>query len=202
MSLPSSAPLDPSSDEARSWLRRELLDPEYHDQDLLGRLLRWLERALARGLDVAASAPPLSTLAAMVVLVLLAVGLGLLLSRARRTARAAAPAAVVLSEESVTAAELRRRAEAAVAQGRFADAVVDGFRALTLRQAERGRLEDAPSATAHEVAASLAAEYPAKRGEIALGAATFEAVLYGGRPATAGQADALLALDDELVGVR
>ena len=58
-----------------------------------------------------------------------------------------------------------------MAQGRFADAVVDGFRALALRQAERGRLEDAPGATAHEVADSLAAAYPAKRGAIALGAA-------------------------------
>ena len=29
-SLMAATPLDPSADEARSWLRRELLHPEYH----------------------------------------------------------------------------------------------------------------------------------------------------------------------------
>ena len=87
----------------------------------------------------------------------------------------------------VTAAELRARADAALAEGRHGDAVVDGFRALAVRQVERGRLDDAPGATAHEVAAALGAAYPAAaRPRSTRSAALFERVLYGDRPATPG----------------
>ena len=44
-------PLDPSGDEARSLLRRELLHPEYHQDNLVLRLVNWLSRLLDRGLD-------------------------------------------------------------------------------------------------------------------------------------------------------
>ena len=81
-------PLDTPPDEARSKLRRELLRPEYNDQNLLQRILSWVERQVTRGLDAASEAPPLSTLAAMVIFVALVVLIGWLLSRARRTARA------------------------------------------------------------------------------------------------------------------
>ena len=43
-------PLDPSGDEARSLLRRELLHPEYHQDNLILRLVNWLSRLLDRGL--------------------------------------------------------------------------------------------------------------------------------------------------------
>ena len=66
----------------------------------------------------------------------------------------------MLTDEAITAAELRARAEAALAEGRHEDALVDGFRALAVRQVERGRLDDTPGATAHEVAGVLAREYP------------------------------------------
>ena len=63
-----SAPLDPSPDEARSWLRRELVKPEYNEQDLLNRLVSWLERTVNDGLDAASRVPPLSTFVAMPIL--------------------------------------------------------------------------------------------------------------------------------------
>lgn len=191
-------PLDPPPDEARSWLRDELLHPEYHQQNVVQQLLDWLQRRVGAGLDAAQDAPPLSTFAAMVVLVLLVLGLGWLLSRVRRTARTRDEQRAVLTDEVVTAAELRSRAEAALADGRHEDAVIDGFRALAVRQVERGRLDDAPGATAHEVAASLAAGYPEQRLRVTGCALLFEAVLYGDRPASRDQAVGLLALDDEL----
>jgi hypothetical protein len=195
-------PLDPPPDEARSWLRDELLHPEYHQQNLVQQLLDWLQRRVGAGLDAAQDAPPLSTLAAMVVLVLLVLGLGWLLSRVRLTARTRDEQRAVLTDEVVTAAELRSRAETALADGRHEDAVVDGFRALAVRQVERGRLDDAPGATAHEVAASLAASYPEQRPRVTGCALLFEAVLYGDRPASRDQAAGLLALDDELAALR
>ncbi|WP_295656570.1 DUF4129 domain-containing protein [uncultured Nocardioides sp.] len=196
------APLDPSPDEARSLLRRELLRPEYNDQDLLGRLLDWLQRTLDRGLDAASRVPALSTFVAMLVLCLLVLALAWLVSRARGSAAADRAAGPVLTDERVSAAELRARAEAALAEGRADDALVDGFRALAVRQVERGRLPEAPGTTAREVARDLGAAVPALAPRAEEAATRFDLVLYGGRPATREQAVSVLALDDDLVGVR
>ena len=191
-------PLDPSGDEARSKLRRELLRPEYNQQNFFQRFLEWVSRRIDRGLQAASDAPPLSTLATMVIFLALVLGLAFLVSRARRTARGEKEKRAVLTDEVVSADELRTRALAALAAGRHEDAVVDGFRALAVRQVERGRLADNPGATAHEVALDLAAEFPHLRQEVHGSANLFDAVLYGDRPATHEQASAVLALDDEL----
>lgn len=195
-------PLDPSPDDARSLLRRELVRPEYHERNVLQQVLDWIDRVVNDTIDAASQAPPLSTFAAMVAFLLLVVGLAWLLSRARRTARAARERGVVIPEESVSAARLRERAERALAEGRHADAVVDGFRALAVRQVERGRLEDRPGATAHEVAVALAASFPEERRRVDGTAALFDAVRYGDRPASPAQAAGVLELDDTLAGRR
>jgi hypothetical protein len=200
--LPADAPLDPSGEEARSWLQRELLNPEYHQENVVQRLITWLERQIARGLAAAEQAPPLSTLAAMLTFLLLLGGLVWLLSRTRGTRRARTSAGPVLVGDVLTAAELRGRAEAALAGGRPEEALVDGFRALAVRQVERGRLEDSPGATAHEVAMSLATEFPQHGQRVGDNARLFDLVLYGDRPATPEQATGVLTLDDELAGAR
>ena len=111
-----------------------------------------------------------------------------LASRARRTARDRGGERAVLTARDLTADELRARAEAALEAGRYEEAVVEGFRALAVRQVERGRLVDTPGATAHEVADDLAAEYPGHRDRMQAGALLFDQVLYGDRPATREQA--------------
>ncbi|MCW2793061.1 MAG: integral rane protein [Nocardioides sp.] len=194
-------PLDPSSSEARSLLRRELLHPDYHDQDLVEQVVNWVTRQIDKGITAASDAPPLTTFAAMLVFLVLVGGLAWLLSRARRTARGVGEPGAVLADDSVTAAELRARADAALAAGRHEDALVDAFRALTVRQVERGRLVDAPGATAHEVAGALAASYPHQRPRVDGSALLFDQVLYGDRPATREQASGVLELDDELAAL-
>ena len=195
-------PLDPSGSEARSKLRRELLRPEYHDRNLIQQVIDWVNRKVSSGLDQASQAPQLSTLMAMVIFVALALVLGWLVSRARRTARDREEKKAVLTDEVITADELRARARAAFEAGRFEEAVVDGFRAIAVRQVERGRLDDNPGATAHEVADTLAVEYPEQADRVRADAALFDAILYGDRPATREQATAVLALDDDLVARR
>ena len=106
----------------------------------------------------------------------------------------------VVDDLSVSAGELRARAERALSEGRHEDAVVDGFRALTVRQAERGYVEDLPGATAHEVAVAVGAAHPAHRGRVTGSAAVFDQVRYGDHPATATQVVAVLELDDDLRG--
>jgi len=196
------APLDPSSGEARSWLQRELLNPEYHQQNVVEQLITWLQRQIGRGLAAAAQAPPLSTFAAMLIFLLLLGGLVWLLSRTRGTRRARGGSGPVLDEPVATAAELRARAEDALADGRMEQALVDGFRALTVRQVERGRLEDSPGATAHEVALSLATRFPQHGERVGDNARLFDLVLYGDRPASPDQARDVLGLDDELAAAR
>jgi hypothetical protein len=195
-------PLDPSGSEGRAKLRRELVHPEYHEQNLLQEVFRWLMRKVNGGLAQAQEAPPLSTLATMVIFVGLAVALVWMISRARLTARERDDRRAVLTEEVVTADELRARAEAALEAGRFEEAVVEGFRAIAVRQVERGRLADTPGATAHEVADALALEFAAMADRVRAGARLFDEVLYGDRPASREQALSVLALDDDLVARR
>ncbi len=190
-------PLDPSPERARSLLRHELLRPEYHRDNLLQRVLAWLQDILNAGFARVSHAPPLPTAGALVVFLVVLVLLGWLLTRARQSGTTTARRAV-LTEERVSAAHLRERAEAALVAGRADEALVEGFRALTSRQVERGRLEDLPDATAHEVADSLAAAYPQQRVRVDDSARLFDLVMYGDRPATREQAVAVLALDDDL----
>jgi hypothetical protein len=192
-------PLTPSGDEGRSLLRRELLHPEYHSGNLLERFVRWLARVLDDGLTAARDAPPLTTLAAMVVFLLLLAAVLWLASQARRSSRADTVTRSLLTEEDITAAELRTRAERALAESRFADALVDAFRAVAVRQVERGRIDNLPGATAHEVAAALAEAFPEQRTDLDRCAALFDLVLYGGRPASREQALDVLGLDERLV---
>lgn len=194
-------PLVPSPDEARGALRRELLQPEYQ-QDPLSRVLDWLQRRFAEAIATAADAGAASYVAAAVVFLLLTLSLIWLVSRARPSGVSAGESRPLLTEERVTAAELRRRAEDALREGRLEDAVVDGVRALTVRQVERGRLEIVPGATAREVAMRLAADHEEQRPRLARLAHLFDSVRYGGRSASSGDAESVLALDDDLAGVR
>jgi uncharacterized protein DUF4129 len=192
-------PLDPTGSEARSKLRRELLQTEYHQENLFEELVNWLVRRIGNGLGAVSNSSGLSTLMAMVILIALVAALAWLVSRAQRTAHEKGEKRSVMTEESVTADELRARAEAALEAGRFEEAVVEGFRAVAVRQVERGRLSDMPGATAHEVAEALAREYAAMADPVHRSARLFDEVLYGDRPASREQAASVLALDDELV---
>lgn len=193
-------PLDPSGDEARRLLRRELADPKYYDADILQRLVDWLERLVDDTITGVSASGPLSTLLAIIVTLGLVAAIILIVSRARRTAQAPRRAAAALTDEIITAAELRARAEAALAAGDASAALVDAFRALAVRQVERQRIEDVPQATAHELARALAVEFPAQAGTVHHGADLFDQTLYGERRATREQALELLALDDALAG--
>ena len=195
-------PLQPSGDEGRHLLRDELVHSEYHRQHVLQRILGWLLRRLDGGVGAASGIGWVTTLVGMLIAAVLVVGLLVLLSRIRRDRRQRERAEAVLTDDRPSAGELRRRAEAALADGRHADAVVEAFRALAVRQVERGRLADQPGTTAHEVAASLAVSYPDHGTWVGLGADLFDRTLYGDRPASHEDAATLLDLDDALAGSR
>jgi Domain of unknown function (DUF4129) len=191
-------PLTPGGDEAHDLVRRELLRPEYHQDNLFARLVDWLSRLLQDGVTSAREAPPLTTFAAMLVGLLLVAGVAWLVSRTRRTGRAPGAGRALLVEETVSAGELRARAETAFGEARYADALVDAFRASALHQIERGRIDDVPGATAHEVAVALAEAFPEQTPDLHRCAGLFDLVLYGGRAASREQAQDVLGLDERL----
>jgi hypothetical protein len=195
-------PLQPSGDEGRRLLREELVHSEYHRQHLLQRLLDWIWRRLEGGVGAASGTSWVTTLVTMLVVAVMIVGLALVLSRLRRDRRRRERAEAVLTQERPSARDLRRRAESALAEGSHAEAVVEAFRALAVRQVERGRITDQPGTTAHEVAADLAVSYPDHRERVGRGADLFDATLYGDRPASRKDAATLLDLDDVLTGAR
>jgi hypothetical protein len=194
-------PLQPSGDEGRRLLRDELVRDEYH-RHLVQRILGWLWRRLEGGVGAASGTNGVTAFVTMLIGAVLLVGLVVLLTRVRRDRRQRAAVQAVLPDDRPSAAELRQRAEAALVDGRYADAVTDGFRALAVRQVERGRLHDQPGATAHEVAASLATSYPSHGVRVGRTADLFDATLYGDHPAGPDDATGVLELDDALAGVR
>ena len=195
-------PLVPTPEQGRDLLRRELLDPTYHQDDVMQRLLDWLRRRVLDVLDAASNAPPLSTFFAMAIGLLLVLALIWLATRARSAPQRKARADAVLPDASVSAREWRERAERELAEGRLSDALVDAFRAIAARQVERGHLDPAPGTTAREVSQALRAAYPDQAAGMSEAARLFDLVLYGDRRATQEQAAFVLALDDQLAGVR
>jgi hypothetical protein len=195
-------PLQPSGEEGRRLLRDELVHGEYHRRHVLQRLLAWLGRRLEGGVGAASGAGWVTTLVTMLIGAVLVTGLILILSRVRRDLRERAGPQALLPDDRPSSGELRLRAEEALAAGRYADAVIDGFRALAVRQVERGRLQDLPGATAHEVAADLATSYPPHGDRVGRTADLFDATLYGDHPAGPQDAAAVLDLDDALSGAR
>jgi len=189
-------PADLSGDEARDRLRRELLHPDYQGdvlQNFLERVQRWMDEVLT----AASGVPVLTWGAGLVVAAVLLLALGLLLSRVRGdAARRAAVLGPVLAHR-VSADEHRARAEAALATGDAREAVVEGYRALAVRQVERRRVDDVPQATAHEVGDLLAEAFPDDRARVRTAADDFDLALYGDRPVDPAAARAVLVLDDE-----
>jgi Domain of unknown function (DUF4129) len=185
--------LDPSADQARQWLSDELARSEYQDtRSLFQRLIDWITERLAdlqstQGTGGASFPPIVIT----VVVVLVLAGIGFLLTRIRVESKAVSGRTTLLGDSLLTADQLRREAERALADSRFGDAVLAWTRAIARDAESRTLLPDAPSMTAHEVGTALAAAFPAQKTDIGRTIDLFDAVAYGG--AQASREDALTA---------
>jgi len=189
--------LRPEPGPARAWLERELSHAEYHQESLTDRLLRLFGRLLDWVTTRASGAGGLSfSVAVVVAVVALAVALAVL-PRLRRTPLAESDRSP-LSVGPTTATEHRARAEAALADGDPARAVVEAMRALARRMVDRGVLDDLPGSTAHEIAASLGSAFPERRERLARAADSFDAVQYGDGSALPEEARELLDLEADL----
>lgn len=179
-------------------MEAELSKPEYHQEGLLDRFVAWLEGLWDELARAAAGASGLSTLVTVALALLLVVLALVVAPRIRRTAVLRSEAGGVLQDRRATAEELRSRAQAAFAEGRHSDAVVEAMRALARRMVDRAVLEETPGSTAHEIAVAVADAFPAERARLRDAAEAFDAVQYGGSAASREQAASLLAVYDDL----
>jgi hypothetical protein len=195
------AGVDPDNAEARRWLEEELSRPAYREHnDPVARVLDAIERFIDTLLsaDPSAGGALPAGVAGLVTAALVALVLFALRHVRREARRAPAGAPAVLGEERLTAAQFRERSARALAEGRYADAVLDAMRAIAQGAAERTLLDEAPSLTAHEVGLQLADPFPAQRDELRWAADLFDAVAYGHHAASRPQAERIIALERTL----
>ncbi len=193
--------LSPTPPQAREWLKQELQGPQYRSP-WLDSVLRWITNLLNTLLDGARNLAGLSPLITALMALLVIVLLVWVLPRVRREPRTSAPAGAVLEDLTITSGHYRDLASQALREGRFDDAVLDGFRAIAKDMSDRRVLDDAPGRTAHEVSLALAAPFPGHAGQLAGAANLFDSVRYGHRRANSEQATRIHRLDAELTATR
>jgi len=195
--------LEPTPAEARRWLSDELHRSDYSNP-WLDSALRWIGDQLAKlldGVNELANSGFSFVVTLLVALVTIAI-LAWVLPKVRRESTVARKDGGVLVDPTITSSTYRKLAAQAFADGRYDDAVLDGFRAIAKDTSDRMLLDDAPGRTAHEISLGLAQPFPQLAERLAHCANLFDAVRYGHRRATADQAGQVLRLDAELATTR
>ncbi|MGW4483452.1 DUF4129 domain-containing protein [Amycolatopsis sp. NPDC004368] len=192
-------PVDIDRDPARLRAVQELTDPAYAAArpGLLQQVAHWLGEKFSELLANLSGVPggPLGLLLVIGLLIVLIVVVRL---RVGKVARAAQAARHVFSGRRRSADEYRKAAEQAAAQGQFADAVRERFRAIVRGLEERALLDSRSGRTADEAATEAGALLPGLAADLAAGAREFDDVHYGGRPGTEAAYRALTDLDDRV----
>ena len=193
--------LNPTPPEARAWLKHELQGAEYRSP-WLDSALRWVSDRLSGLIEgvrtLAAFSPYITALLALAVIALLV----WILPRVRHEPAAARTPGAVLEDLTITSRHYRDLASQSLREGRYDDAVLDGFRAIAKDMSDRKALDDAPGRTAHEVSLALASPFPGQAERLALAADLFDSVRYGHRRVREAQARQVHQLDAELVTAR
>ncbi|MGW6444362.1 DUF4129 domain-containing protein [Lentzea sp. NPDC055074] len=196
----SDVPVDLGRDEAREAAVRELSDPAYvsDDPNPLERAVDWVLERLG---ELFAGAGGMSGLTAVVIVVAVVVLIVIVVRlRVGRTSRALRSSGKVFGSTVLTAAEHRAAAEKAAAEGDFAEAVRERFRAVARELEQRGVLDARAGRTVDEVAFEAGQALPVLAGDLRGAAVQFDDVWYGGRPATAEGYQTLVSVDGKVRG--
>ena len=189
--------LFPDPETARELLQDELARPEYQEP-FLERVARWFNELVDSARDATATSGGLSQLAALVLLALLVVGVAVALSRLRANPTPAKSGTAVFSDAPETAEEHRRRANAALRQERWGEAVIESVRALASGLVERNLMPEQSGVTVHEIGWRAAELFPGHRRRLETMTTVFDETRYGERAADEARAREVVALEAEL----
>ncbi|HEX5995488.1 MAG TPA: DUF4129 domain-containing protein [Jiangellales bacterium] len=190
-----SLPVDLDRDEARDLAERELANPRYDsDPPLVQQFFEWIIRQINELL--AAAGGTLNTPWGLVLLGLIVAVVAIIFLRYGPPARRRrSQADAVFGASRRSAREYRAAADAAAEDSRWAEAVVERFRAIIADLEERGLLDVKPGMTADEAAREAGRALPDLATDLPPAAALFDAVYYGGHEATGDDDRRLRALD-------
>lgn len=192
-------PLSPGGDQARDLLRHELAKPEYHERkSLVQTVVDWVLERLGEVLSGSTGTLPALAWLVGLLLVIAAIALAVFGLRRGRVSSKVDGARSVLGETTLTADDLRRRADRARGAGDHSAASLDYMRAVAARGVERALVAASPGLTAYEVARQLTVSFPDQERELAAAATTFDEILYGGRSGDERTSAALGELDERL----
>ncbi|RKN39869.1 DUF4129 domain-containing protein [Streptomyces hoynatensis] len=199
---PPGPPVTVDREQARREAAEELSRQIYaaHRPGPFRRAWNWLWDHLFHALETAAFHTPGGWLG-LLLIALLAAGLLLALRLrlgALRNAAGPGRRTALFPDGPRSAAQHRAAAEEHAAAARWEQAVLERMRALVRSLEERALLDPRPGRTAHEAAAEATRPLPALGPELTAAAATFDAVAYGGLPATPADYARLADLDTRL----
>ena len=195
---------DLTRESARDAAREELSRRQYEEAQppllvrLAGRFVRWLLDLV----DGAAAAVPGGRVGLLLLLALLVAFVAVVLSRVRPGSGGRTRAPLFEGSAALSAQQHRELAEAAAAEGRFADAVRERLRAVVRDLEARGVLDPRPGRTAGEVARDAGRAVPAVADDLRRAAHAFDEVWYGGRPADASSYALLVEVDEKVARTR
>ena len=193
--------LSPTPAQARSWLEQELHRSDYQSP-WLDSLGRWISDLVAKILQGAAGVAGLSPAITVLIAVAVIALLVWVLPKVRRERVVPATDGAVLDDLTITPGQYRDLAAQALREGRYDDAVLDGFRAIAMDMSDRAVLDEAPGRTAHEVSLALTSPFPEHADRLVRAADLFDSVCYGHRRSNPSQAGQVRDLDAELVRTR
>jgi uncharacterized protein DUF4129 len=189
-------------DPAREAAERELSRQIYtqHEPGMARRVWDWMWDHVFGTLESAAFATPGGWLG---LLIIAAIAAGLIIALRMRLGtlrNAAGPGrGALFSDRPRSAAEHRAAAAEHARAARWDQAVQERLRAIVRSLEERALLEPRPGRTADEAAAEAGSPMPALAPRLHAAATTFDAVTYGGRPATQTDYAELHELDERLL---
>lgn len=199
--LPVDVPVDPDAEEARRWILEELSDPRYEaakpswfDQ-LSAAFWDWLMSLGGEG----TAGPPGLLLAIVALLVVGALVAAFFIFGVPALNRRSVVAGSLFGrDDERSAGDIRRAATEAAAQGDWALAIEESFRAIARGLAERTVLATSPGTTAHGFAGRAGTAFPELATRLASAAGAFDRVRYLGQDGTEDEFRMVAALEQEL----
>ena len=187
----------PGRDEARELARLELQRREYAaaKPPLLDRIVNYLLEKLNELINQAGQHLPGGRTSLVLLVILLLALITVLVLRLRPSTALQQSGGGFDAGQVRSAAEHRRIADEAAAQGRYAEAVRERLRAVVRELEARGVLDSRPGRTAGEVARDAGAAVPRLTEPLQRAALTFNQIWYGQRVADAAAYAELVEVD-------